>query len=232
MILFYVDESGTGFGTKQPFFSLGTIAIAAQDWARIDREFILLKRRLISWAKPEDWEIKGRDLRQGANFFKKYHWEQRLTIFKQIAELVSELPCQLFAVQIDKRALPETISNDTDLYRLAFWRLLETLNTFLQQANEDGMIMADMRSTLHDSVQDRRLLDAYREWVELQSGRSRFIELPWFGFSAFYTGLQLADFVSYLMYFISSELERGSLTPELQTIFDQLKPKIQLIQIP
>ncbi len=41
--------------------------------------------------------------------------------------LIAHLPCQIFAVQVDKRDLPDYIGSETDLYCLAFWRLLGEL---------------------------------------------------------------------------------------------------------
>ena len=233
MILFYIDESGTGLGDKQShYFVLAGIGIAAQDWPRIDSEIVLLKRHLVSWAKPEDWEIKGRDLRRGESIFKGRKWEERAAAFQELAETLTELPCQIFAVGVDKRLLPEHIATDSDLYRVAFWKLLEELDGFLVRSNETGMLLVDMRSNMHSSVQDRRLVDAYREWVVSRPERPRFIELPWFGFSAFYAGLQLADFVSYMIDFATNERERSVRNAELQEAFSHLQAKIRHVRIP
>jgi hypothetical protein len=66
MLLFYIDESGTGLkDTRTPFFVLAAVAIHVRDWQEVDSQIAGLKRRLISWAKPEDFEIKGRDMRRG-----------------------------------------------------------------------------------------------------------------------------------------------------------------------
>jgi hypothetical protein len=233
LILFYIDESGTGLGDKRtPFFVLSAVGIAARDWSRIDSEVVSLKRRLVSWAKPEDWEIKGRDLRRGQNFFKGQNWHRRSAAFNEIADLVSRLPCQIFSVQVDKRLLPEYVATESDLYRVAFWRLLEELDALLERENENGMLLVDMRSDMHTSVQDRRLIDAYRDWLGLRSGRTRFAELPWFGFSAFYAGLQLADFVSYLIDFVSNEMPRSARVSELQEAYNTLLSKIRRVKVP
>jgi Protein of unknown function (DUF3800) len=67
MILFYVDESGTSLGDKRnPYFILSAIGIPAQDYRSVASSVNALKRHLVSWAKPEDFEIKGRDLRRGS----------------------------------------------------------------------------------------------------------------------------------------------------------------------
>jgi hypothetical protein len=54
----------------------------------------------------------------------------------------------------------------------------------------------------------RRSIDAYRDWASLREGGTRFVDVPWFGFSAFYAGLQLADFSAYLIDFMANEANR------------------------
>ncbi|MFQ5613247.1 MAG: DUF3800 domain-containing protein, partial [Anaerolineae bacterium] len=204
MLLFYVDESGTGLGDKRsPFFVLASIAVPADKWSLVDAETNALKRRIVPWAKPEDFEIKGRDLRRGEKFFRHRNWSLRAKAMNDVAQLIAEMPCRIFAVRVDKRDLPDYIGSENDLYRLAFWRLLEELEGELKRIDQLGMLMVDMRSDMHSSVQDRRLIDAYREWIASRGGQTRLVELPWFGFSAFYAGLQLADFTAYLVDFVS-----------------------------
>jgi hypothetical protein len=71
MMLFYIDESGTGLrDPNSPYFVLSATAIAVRDWKTVDAGVATLKRRMVSWAKPEDFEIKGRDLRRGEKLFK------------------------------------------------------------------------------------------------------------------------------------------------------------------
>jgi len=234
MIFFYVDESGTGLkDPRNPYFVLGCVAIDSSDWRRIDTEVYTLKRRLISWAKPDDWEIKGRSLRRGDDFFSNQNWQERAQAIQEIAEIISEFPCELYAVQVDKRLLPRSVETDPDLYRLAFWRLLEELNLNLVKTSQDGMLMFDMRSSsIHSSIQDRRLIDAYREWIGVHRENNQFIESPWFGFSEFYSGLQLADFVSYLVDFSNNEHERGQRSEVIYRAFKSMEPKLILVKIP
>jgi len=233
MILFYLDESGTGLGDERNnFFVLAAFCIQARDWVHLDREVAAIKRRLISWAKPEDWEIKGRDIRRGEKLFQNQHWTQRADAFVQIAELLDRLPCRLLAVQVDNRLLPVYVETDSDLYRIAFWRLLDELDGLLESQETDGQLLLDMRSDMHSSVQDRRVLDAYRDWLGSRSGNSRFVELPWFGFSAFYAGLQLADYTAYLIDFATNEVVRHQRSAPLVDAFERIRTKLRVIKIP
>jgi len=133
----------------------------------------------------------------------------------------------------DRRLSPFFIS-DEQLYRLSFWRLLDEIEMELSKRNidEHGLLMVDMRSDLHSSVQDRRLLDAYRDWVG-NRGKTHFIELPWFGFSAFYAGLQLADFCAYMIDFVSNdEISGTKRAKELINAYTVFEHKIHLVSIP
>lgn len=228
MLYFYIDESGTGLkDNNSPYFILAAFAISSEQWAKVDSQTNALKRQLVSWAKPEDFEIKGRDLRRGEKFFKNMNWRQRLKASQDIADLITTLPCRMFAVQVDKRDLPAYVSSPDDLYRLAFWRLLEMLENELQRTKQAGMLLVDSRSDLHSSVQDRRLIDAYREWIALRNGQTQLVEAPWFGFSAFYVGLQLADFCAYFIDVTANERGRA-----MQDVFARFRHKVQLIHIP
>jgi hypothetical protein len=233
MILFYVDESGTGLGDKgSPFFVLSATGIPAQDWKTVDNQAVALKRRLISWAKPEDFEIKGRDMRRGEKFFKKMDWLERVKAIQEVADVIATIPCRIFAVQVDKRALPEYVASDDMMCRLSLSRLLDEIDSELERVNQSGMLMLDMRSDLHSSIQDRRIVDAYRDWVALRMEKTNLTELPWFGFSAFYAGLQIADFTAYLIDFVSNEGTPGRGSLELQEAFNKFQHQVKLVYIP
>jgi hypothetical protein len=115
---------------------------------------------------------------------------------------------------------------------LTFWRLLEEPESELERQDQPGMLMVDMRSDMHSSVQDRRLVDAYREWIASRGGRAHLVELPWFGFSAFYAGLQLADFAAYLIDFVANESTRARRSVELQKAFAKIQDRTCLVRIP
>ena len=110
---------------------------------------------------------------------------------------------------------------------------LEAIDIQLERMHDSGMLMVDMRSDMHSSVQDRRLIDAYRDWVGSRMGLTRLIELPWFGFSAFYAGLQLADFTAYLVDFVSNESIRVTRDQPVHDVYRRLiVEKVSLIRIP
>jgi hypothetical protein len=237
-ILFYVDEGGTGWKDMQTnFFFLASFAIHIKHWSQMDSKFSALKKELFSEKEPEDWELKGRDIWQGVGEFKDCEREFRLEGFKKVSETMSQLPCDIFAVKVNKKRWRETsedIKDDTGLYRLSLNQLLDMLDAYLELSKETGILLMDSRSTQHTSIQDGRLLRVYRDWKS-QKISSNFVELPLFGFSEFYTGLQLADYVVYLIDRSSKEAGTASgHTDELEEALKLLlnENKITLVELP
>jgi hypothetical protein len=234
MRIFYIDESGTGLRQRDtPYFVLASLGLPADRWSDLDRAVVELKRYLIPWAKPEDFELKGRALRRGEGMFRSLDWRQRATAFRAIAEMLAGLPVGIYAVRIHKPSLPLTITTEADLYRLAFWKLLDVVHRELRE--ETGLIILDSRSDLHSSIQDRRVIDAYRDWCTSRCPTPAFFELPLFGFSEFYSGLQMADFCAYLIDFNSNEdAAHGHRfgAAELQQAFRLLAGKLRIAEIP
>lgn len=247
MLLFYVDESGTGLSDKKlDYFILASVAIHIDSCSEMYRNVSSLKRRIFPYLKPEDWEIRGRNIRQGDDAFKKKTWAERISIFENIAETLSSDRFYLFAVLANKKQFSSDFIGsewtDQDLYRVTFSKLLDELNNFLGSQDTQGMLFLDSRSSQHSSIQDRRLIDTYSEWANRSD--SRFVELPIFGFSSFYPGLQLADSFGYLTNCVSNEkvkekIDKALMCPDearkhdLQKAFDQLKPRIiTFVEIP
>jgi hypothetical protein len=243
MILFYIDEGGTGWKDQETnFFFLVSFAVPAYYVPEMDRELRSLKQSWLSGDKLTDWELKGRDIWQGQGKFKNVNQKYRCEVFLQLAQNLSQSKCSIFAIVINKKLIIENqeqinkdvkryIKNDTDLYQLSFEKMLDLLNNFLKTSNQTGILLMDSRSTSHNSVQDGRLVKVYQDWIELQEETPCFIEKPWFGFSEFYTGLQLADYVTYLLARRVNE-KKEIASQKLQEAFDLLESKIYLLQIP
>lgn len=231
MIHFYIDESGTGLRDRRsPYFVLASTAIPVSELGDVDYRINTFKRKLIPFAEPEDFEFKVRELRRGDRFFQGISWPVRAEAIAEMSSIVAELPCEIVAVQVDKRNLTEYIVTDDQLYALAFRKLVEMVEKVLEQRMEPGMLMVDSRSDLHSSVQDRRLLDVYRHIQARKS--SRIVGLPWFGFSAFYVGLQIADFAAYMIDFVSNEVDTPFGSAALQSAFRRIENKVRLARIP
>lgn len=73
-------------------------------------------------------------------------------------------------------------------------------------------------------TQERIVIDAFRLW-QSRKRTTRFVELPWFGVSHFYMGIQLADLVAYLHHASDSN-------QELAKLYQKMAHKVQLATIP
>ena len=124
------------------------------------------------------------------------------------------------------------MKNDIKLYPFTFQRLLDELDSFLKSSNESGILFLDSRSTHSTSKQDDRLVRAYREWVNSRKHDCNFVEQPWLGASQFYVGLQLADYVAYLISLKTQDIQKDDRNFRFLKAFDTLKDKIHLVEIP
>jgi hypothetical protein len=250
MFIFYIDESGTNLSdkVKKDYFILASVAVHVNDCSRMFDRVSSLKQQIFPYLKPEDWEIRGRNIRQGTAPFKQKNWEERISIFEAIADVLSSREYNLFSVLSNKKQFSVEFTGadwtDQDLYRITFFKLLDELNNFLVVNDTQGFLFLDSRSSHHSSVQDRRLIDAYLEWLSKRREIGRFVELPMFGASNFYSGLQLADFFGYLVNCISTEtvkdkVDKALMRPEdsrrhdLLRSFERLKARIvTFVEIP
>jgi len=139
MYLCYADESGTGLKEhKQPFFTLASVIVRVEDWCMLDEAVIKYKRQWVTWAEPEDFELKARNIRHGHGMFRGLEWERRCEILTCLGELIGELPVDIAAVVVDKRDLPSTIEAEEQLYRGAFYQLLDVL--YATRGGEPGPV--------------------------------------------------------------------------------------------
>jgi hypothetical protein len=94
MFLVYIDESGTGLlDRRTPIFTLGAVMIRDREAIEFDAQIQLLKRTIVSYAKPEDWEIKARDIRRGQKMLVGLDWSRRASLFTQITDFVARSNC-------------------------------------------------------------------------------------------------------------------------------------------
>lgn len=145
MILFYIDEGGTGWKDIQTdFFFLVSFAIPPQNWSQMDRDVLSLKKSLLSADQLESWELKGHDIWQGKGKFKNVKWEYRVRDFLKVSETLNHLPCHIFTVQGNSKSLRnsrEQSQDDTELYQFAFRQLLEDIDAFLTRSNKTAMLL-------------------------------------------------------------------------------------------
>jgi Protein of unknown function (DUF3800) len=76
------------------------------------------------------------------------------------------------------------------------------------------------------------IIKTYRNWVQSKEYDTGFVEQPWFGVSQFCLGLQLADYVAYLIDIKSQQLQGDNRKAEFMAGFNMLEEKIYLFTIP
>jgi hypothetical protein len=124
------------------------------------------------------------------------------------------------------------MKDDLVLYRFAFQNLLNQLDSFLKSSNKSGMLFLDSRSTHSTSKQDDRLLKSYIDWINSIKCDCNFVEQPWLGTSRFYLGLQLADYVAYLISLKTQNIQESHRNFAFLKAFEILQEKIHLVEIP
>lgn len=236
MYLFYIDESGSGAkDNKTNYFVLSSIAIHATDYKKSHEQIIQLKQNIIKNKKAEEWELKGNELCQGKEVFRNWSFEDRVHTFLTISETVNQLPFHIISIIVNKKILfenREEMKDDLVLYRFAFQNLLNQLDSFLKSSNKSGMLFLDSRSTHSKSKQDDRLLKSYIDWINSIKCDCNFVEQPWLGTSRFYLGLQLADYVAYLISLKTQNIQESHRNFAFLKAFEILQEKIHLVEIP
>ncbi len=236
MILHYTEESGTNLKDKQSdFFVLAALAISAHVVPSVDRAVVDFKRAQVSWAKAEDFELKATAIRHGHGIFSGRPPRANLGLLVELGKMIGQLPLEVLVVAIDKRDLPDTFISSEQVYNGAFRRLLDLILESLKNKNENGLLMFDARSNQHTAVEDRRLIETYREYMAQRGHPTLIVEPPWFGVSSFYAGLQLADICAHLT---AQALQKGyahqpasGKSFEEVIAFEALRPRISTLVI-
>ncbi len=170
-----------------------------------------------------DIDLKASKIRFGKEEIRPLK-NERFKLLTDIAHVIGIGPGDILAVLVDNETLPPTYESGEQIYRVAFWRLLDLIGDYLKCRKEIGIALFDGRSQLHSSIQDRRVVDAYDEYV-LRHGTSPLIEYPLFGFSHFYAGLQLADFCAHFLMLEQASQRRKRIVEEQR--WQQAKAQVE-----
>ena len=204
MFFFYIDESGNPYphhvpirSGETPLFCLSAIAIHETSWRLLSRDHHLLKQRFfkneIGSGIPLEYELKGSDLmRPGNRSNRRNH-----AFLSAILKLCQHYSLPFFSVIIRKNSsIP---ANPTSIYTMSLQYLMERFQAFLDENNDNGLVVADSRTHRLD-------LQVARSYLSYIFGNvqgkhcTRLIEAPMFANSQLTSGLQVVDTVGSCIY--------------------------------
>ena len=208
MFLFYVDESGSSHGHKEPLlngqtpiFILASLMFHADRWRSVDRAYRNLKvkffQKEIGARSPEQYEVKGSELIRPHNRRSR----RRHAFMRQAMELCLQNQARGFAVIIRKNSTSPTAS--VSMYTMALQYLVERFNCFLEETSQGLTEGFEAQPCYGITIADTRLSDLDLNVAHSHSsfifgnpiGQRclRMIEAPTFTFSQLSVGLQLTD---------------------------------------
>ena len=204
MFYFYIDESGNpeGYhipiqGSETPLFVLTSLCIHETNWRNVTHDLNYLKQRFfkneIGAEPPHYFEIKGNDLtRPGNRNNRRNH-----AYLDSILRLCDKYTLPFFSVIIRKDHITPT--NKTSLYTMSLQYLVERFQIFLDDNNDNGLMIIDSRvHNIDFQVAQSHLSFVFGNITGKQC--NRIIEAPMFTDSRLTAGLQLVDTVSSCIY--------------------------------
>jgi len=204
MFFFYIDESGSPdrhhvpiLVGETPIFVLTSICIHETDWRKIGHDFVMLKQRFfkneIGSNVPMITEIKGTELsRPGSRSNRRNH-----AYIKGVLQLCNVYSMPFFSIIIKKDNIHP--ADKTSIYTMSLQYLVERFQAFLDEHDDNGLMIVDSR--VHNI--DSQVANSYLSYVFGNvSGRqcNRIIEAPMFADSRLTAGLQIVDIVSSCIY--------------------------------
>lgn len=234
MYLTYVDESGKPEQTDpQPEYVLASLTINESSWVDVDRRVRELKQRHFPDANYIDIELHATDILHHRGPFKNMSLERRLTIFREVLDIISEVDCCIVAIIIRK----DEISNkNLKIDALALKLLFDRICFFLDAANEGLRKIGDSEQygiLLIDSVNqkyDCHIRSKIRSLLEdgtKSGGNSYLIEEAIFVDSKYRHLSQLVDCAAYCIRrnFRKAEVDERE-RETFESLFKIIEPKL------
>jgi len=200
----YIDESGAaGFDPVQHFFVIAALIIKVDQCRMMQEKLTKLKQEYFPAIRPEDIEIKGRNIEQAKKFFKHISFETRQEIIKRLFELLFAHEISLLATVLSKEeeSVRRLNMSPDDVYRYAYKNLVIRLEKFLEVQNTEGVLLIDSQaSSVRNHLKDDRLIRFHQECLSELASRqrqSRIVDYPLFVQSEFFAATQLADLCAY-----------------------------------
>jgi hypothetical protein len=218
----FVDESGVADLTdyKYRHFLLIGVTIPNSEMDEVSGYFTFVKRR---YTLQEDEPFHTYDLLENPN--KKLPLAKAKQFVTSMCEFIDLIPLEITAIHCDKTRFRKDFKITTEnlkgskeaqerrglIYYLSAYEQLNLYTTFLKEKNSLGHIHADSRT-----YQDTDLLQSFWDLKqtrtkknktneEYQEAKKRLVSITFADKSAFSSGVQIADFVSFVLF---SHLQR------------------------
>jgi hypothetical protein len=221
MYLFYIDECGRPSLEDKaleadPWFVMAAVGIQADQWLSIDSEITRLKRVYFPTVKPLKIEIKSTNLRSYGGPHPRWPFselprDRMLALVEELYAIYDAYRPPLFTVTINKvehkRKYTATGHRPDPPYQLAFRMLIERIDWFLEQLNQDkpltarefGFVILDEYVGQYKVTRSNLLW--YQESGTFAKGSINFVkEVPFFNVSQYSQMLTLPDLVAYNVY--------------------------------
>jgi hypothetical protein len=206
MYFFYVDEAGSPEGHHEPLmegetpiFTLNCMSIKEDNWRRLDRDYVYLKRRFfakeINTRRAEFYEIKGHTLVSPHQRTSK----RRHAFIREVFSLCRTYDARCFSVVFIKD--PGNPTSKRSLYTMALQYLVERFQIFLEELpqRENGVIIIDSRvHNLDTAVAVSHLSFIFGHQTGITC--DRILEAPLFADSQLTVGLQVTDIIGSCIY--------------------------------
>lgn len=188
MRLFYIDESGNT-GTKhdvnEPIHWLAAVGISASAVKAIENQMLSLALKYFPGrARRPDFEFHGSDLFSGRGECNGIAPAQRIKVYEEMMQLLSNYDCVLFIRGIDKQLHQQRAREKSYIpehpHQLASRYLFERIDEWLQNQQVNGqeplygLLVADEQKEVErDAVKN---FASWREWGTQRGYRARNID--------------------------------------------------------
>lgn len=221
MYLFYIDECGRpSLEDKSliddPWFVMTAVGVHCDHWMAIDKEITRLKRTYFPKIKPIKIEIKSTNIRSAGGRYPVYPFgtiplSDVTNMAEEIYAIYDNFELPLFSVVINRFQHKERYSSKGKRpeppYQLAFKMLIERIDWFLENQNEDrhenekefAFVILDEYVGQYKVTRSNLLW--YQEQGTFAKTSINFIkEVPFFNVSTYSQLLTLPDLPAYNIY--------------------------------
>jgi hypothetical protein len=237
MKLFYLDDSGSS-GLKledeqQPLFVLGGVVIDDKQWKEIDRDIQTLKQNF----GIQNYEIHALEIANGKGAFKGWDFAKKQDFIARCLQIISKKGIKTFYFKVIKANYKAYFERNFSKahqkmvkippYILAYSYILQIAEQYLQDTNDNGILIADEQDTQNVIANDT--LKVLRAINEPEIKINRVVEKSFFINSRDSNLLQLADiFAYYVKRYYEIELKEMSdkSKKERENMFELIKNSI------